>query len=47
MESFVNLTSIKKYKKLLDKEYNESMKDEYFNKIVELNSKESREILTK
>ena len=34
MEELHNLTSIKSDKKLLDKEYNNSLKDEYFNKIV-------------
>ena len=34
MEEFNNLTNIKTDKKLLDKEYNASLKDEYFNKIV-------------
>ena len=34
MEEFNNLTSIKTDKKLLDKEYNKSMKDEFFSKIV-------------
>ena len=34
MEEFINLTTIKSDKQALDKEYNESLKDEYFNKIV-------------
>ena len=34
MEELHNLTNIKSDKKLLDKEYNNSLKDEYFNKIV-------------
>ena len=34
MEQLHNLTNIKSDKKLLDKEYNNSLKDEYFNKIV-------------
>ncbi len=34
MEELHNLTSIKSDKKLLDKEYDNSLKDEYFNKIV-------------
>lgn len=34
MEELHNLTNIKSDKKLLDKEYDNSLKDEYFNKIV-------------
>lgn len=34
MEELQNLTNIKSDKKLLDKEYDNSLKDEYFNKIV-------------
>ena len=34
MEEFVNLTNMKSDKKMLDKEYIEGLKDEYFNKIV-------------
>ena len=34
MEELHNLTNIKSDKKLLDKEYNNSLKNEYFNKIV-------------
>ena len=34
MDSFNSLNNIKSDKEMLDKEYNNSMKDEYFNKIV-------------
>ena len=34
MENINNLTSVKVDKKLLDKEYNKSMNDEFFSKIV-------------
>ena len=34
MDFFNNLTNMKSDKSMLDKEYDNSMKDEYFNKIV-------------